>query len=142
VIIVRVLLPAILLQALRALVGRALTARSRKVNSLQDRHARLAVSSAPGFAENHWGAADRALLVEVEFASRPMAQLRPVALVSEGHQTGEVRSSIESKDGPGGWERSDFPRDRPRLTLIWVEEVFKVYAHTGNATTKKPVGRR
>jgi len=26
----------------------------------------------------------------------------------------------ESKDGPGGWERSDFPRDRPRLTLIRV----------------------
>ena len=26
----------------------------------------------------------------------------------------------ESKNGPGGWERSDFPRDRPDLTLVWV----------------------
>jgi hypothetical protein len=46
VIIVRVLLSAILLQVLRALAGRALTARSRKVNSLLDRHARVAVSRA------------------------------------------------------------------------------------------------
>jgi hypothetical protein len=79
---------------------------------------------------------DRALLVGVEFASRPQALPRSSAVAREAAKSGltpqarntptqqlktpESESWIESKDGPGGWERSDFPRDRPCLTLIWV----------------------
>jgi hypothetical protein len=85
VIIVRVLASAILLQVLRALVGRALKAPWRKASSLQDRHVRLEASSATWVSLlNITGVqADRALLVGVEFASRPQALPRSAAIARE-----------------------------------------------------------
>jgi hypothetical protein len=39
-----------------------------------------------------------------------------------------VSLAVKEEGLAGVWERSEFPPDRPSLTLIWVEEVDKVYA--------------
>ena len=45
-----------------------------------------------------------------------------------GSSAATVIFAMKEEGLAGGWERSEFPRDRPSLTLIWVEEVDKVYA--------------
>ena len=61
----------------------------------------------------------------------------PASLLGRFRQYLDAPQAAKGGTGRGAWERSDFPRDRPSLTRIWVKEVSKVYAWGQLATTEK-----
>jgi GTP-binding protein HflX len=63
-----------------------------------------------------------ALILKREFCGDfvDLAVTGPASLLGRYRQYRQAKAGVKVRTGRGGWERSDFPRDRPDLTLVWV----------------------